>query len=63
MVPVEKGDWLEGLKIIEQYKDQKVSAADATSVALIRRLDIEKAASFDRHFKSILAEREVVGPA
>ena len=38
-----------------------MSAADATSVAIIRRLDLEKVASFDRHFRIIITEREVVG--
>jgi predicted nucleic acid-binding protein len=61
LVQVEKPDWLEGFKLIEKYKDQKVSAADATSVAIIRRLDVEKVASFDKHFRIIVSEREVVG--
>ena len=61
LVRVEKPDWLEGFKIIEKFKDQKVSAADATSVAIIRRLNVEKVASFDKHFQIIITEREVVG--
>jgi predicted nucleic acid-binding protein len=61
LLPVEKGDWLEGLNIIERYQDQRVSAADASSMAIVRRLDIEKTASFDKHFKIILTEREVLG--
>jgi len=61
LVQVEKPDWMEGFKIIERYKDQKVSAADATSVAIIRRLDVEKVASFDKHFRIIITEREVLG--
>jgi predicted nucleic acid-binding protein len=61
LLQVERSDWLEGFKIIDKYKDQKVSAADATSVAMIRRLDLEKVASFDRHFRIIITEREVVG--
>ena len=41
----------------------KLSAADATSAAVIRRLAIEKVASFDKHFRIMLPEREVLGPA
>lgn len=46
--------------MIEKYPDQKVSFADATSVAIVRRMDIERAASFDRHFAFMLTERTVV---
>lgn len=61
LLAAERSDWLEGFKIIETYKDQRVSAADATSVSIIRRLDLEKVASFDKHFRIILKEREVLG--
>lgn len=61
LVQVDKTDWQRGFEIIDQFHEQKVSAADATSVAIIRRLDLEKVASFDKHFRIILVERKIVG--
>ena len=61
LIQVQRADWLRGLEIIDRYGEEKVSAADATSIAAIRRLDVEKVASFDKHFKLIVTEREVVG--
>lgn len=63
LVRCEMTDWNEAFGIIQKYWNQKISAADATSVAVIRRLDIEKVASFDKHFKIVLTEREVVDGA
>ncbi len=62
LIHLEDRDWIEGLKLIEQFGEQKLSAADATSMAVIRRLDIDTTASFDRHFRIVLTERKVVGP-
>jgi predicted nucleic acid-binding protein len=61
LVRCEPSDWTLGLEIIEKFRDQKLSAADATSAAVVRRMDIRKVASFDKHFKIILTEREVLG--
>jgi predicted nucleic acid-binding protein len=63
LVRCEPSDWALGLEIIEKFREQKISAADATSAAIVRRLDIRKVASFDQHFQVMLPEREVVGPA
>ena len=60
LVRCELPDRNEAFGIIQKYGNQKISAADATSVAVIRRLNIEKVASFDKHFKIVLTEREVV---
>lgn len=61
-VRCEPTDWAVGLDIIEKFRDQKLSVADATSAAVIRRIDIRKVASFDKHFQIMLPDREVVGP-
>lgn len=60
LVHCELSDWNEAFGVIQKYGDQKVSAAGATSVAVIRRMNIEKVASFDKHFKIVLTEREVI---
>lgn len=62
LVHCEPADWALGLEIIERFRDQKLSAADATSAAIVRRLDIRRVASFDKHFQIILPDREVAGP-
>jgi predicted nucleic acid-binding protein len=62
LVRCEPSDWALGFEIIEKFRDQKLSAADATSAAIVRRLDIRKLASFDKHFQIILPDREVAGP-
>lgn len=46
---------------MRKYHEQKLSLADAVSIAVIRRMDIEKVASFDRHFRIILTQCEVIG--
>jgi uncharacterized protein len=61
LVQTERADWSQAFSLIDGYSEQKISAADATSIALLRRLDIEKVASFDKHFRIILSEREVLG--
>lgn len=60
LVRCEADDWREGLKLLETFPEQKLSFADATSFAIIRRLDLQKAASPDKHYRIVLAEREVV---
>ena len=51
---------LSALELIVKYHDQRISFADATSVLVVRAYDIPKVASFDRHFRIILTEREIV---
>ena len=50
-----------GLVLVGKYPEQKLSLADAVSVGVVRRLDVERVASFDRHFRIILTERPVLG--
>jgi predicted nucleic acid-binding protein len=47
---VSEDDEVAARAIIEQYADKDFSYADATSFALVRRLGISYALSFDRHF-------------
>jgi len=61
MVRTEETDWRKGMDLLEQYKEHRLSSTDAASFALIRRLDIKKVASFDKHFQIVLTEREVIG--
>ena len=61
MIRTEESDWRTGMDLLEQYKEHRLSSADAASLALIRRLDIKQVASFDKHFRIVLTEREVIG--
>lgn len=54
-------DWAVGLDLIDQFHEQLLSFADATSIALVRRLDIPKIAAFDKHFAIVAPEREILG--
>jgi predicted nucleic acid-binding protein len=60
LVRCEEADWREALALIEKYPEQRLSFADGTSVAIIRRMNIERIASFDRHFAIIVTERPVI---
>ena len=50
IVRVSEADEGQARAIIEQYADKDFSYTDATSFALIQRLGIPSALSFDRHF-------------
>lgn len=41
---------LEALDVLKKYSDQKLSFTDATSFVLIKKLDIKKTISLDKHF-------------
>jgi hypothetical protein len=43
-------DELEAVPLLEKYADQKVSFTDCVSFVLMRKLGIDRAFSFDRHF-------------
>lgn len=47
---VAKTDWERGWKILEKYDDKNFSFTDCTSFALMERLRIRTAFSFDAHF-------------
>ena len=61
MTRTDDKDWRTGLDVMEQFKEQKLSLADVTSFAVIRRLDIKRVAAFDKHFRIVLKEREILG--
>jgi predicted nucleic acid-binding protein len=63
LVRCEPSDWAVGFDIIERFREQKLSTADATSAAIVRRMDIKKVASFDKHFQIMLQDREIIGLA
>jgi hypothetical protein len=47
---ITKTDWDRGWKILEKYDDKEFSFTDCTSFALMERLKIKTAFSFDAHF-------------
>ena len=49
-VPVEPADEARAVEIIERYADKAFSYTDATSFAVMGRLGVETAFTFDRHF-------------
>jgi len=50
IVSVTLSDWEKAWKIIEKYSDKDFSFTDCTSFALMERLKIKTAFSFDVHF-------------
>ena len=48
---VEPEDEERALQILRQYRDKDFSFTDATSFAVMERLGITQAVSFDRHFR------------
>ena len=51
IIAIDYEDRLEALEILKKYSDQKLSFTDATSFAVIKRFDIKKVFSLDKHFK------------
>lgn len=51
MVRVEAEDFNEACRIYSQYQDKEWSLTDCTSLAVMRRLGIQTAFSFDEHFR------------
>ena len=47
---VEPEDEKRAMEILHRFKDKDFSLTDATSFAVIERLEIKEAVSFDRHF-------------
>jgi len=60
LLRTEPQDWPVGLSLIRQFSQLKLSFADATSIAVVRRLDIPKIAAFDQHFSIVAPEREIL---
>ncbi|MBM4136268.1 MAG: PIN domain-containing protein [Nitrospira sp.] len=50
IVPIIVSDWEKAWKILEKYNDKNFSFTDCTSFALMERLKIRTAFSFDAHF-------------
>lgn len=51
LVIVQSGDLEAARKIIENFRDQDLSLVDATSFAVMERLDEREALAFDTHFR------------
>jgi predicted nucleic acid-binding protein len=49
------------LDLIARFENLRLSAVDATSCAIVRRLNLPRVASFDEHFRIVLPERTIVG--
>ena len=50
IVRVNEDDWLQAWRILRRYDDKSFSFTDALSFAVMDRLGISEAFSFDRHF-------------
>ena len=50
VVRPELDDELSAVELFESFADQRVSFTDAVSFAVMRRLSIDRAFTFDRHF-------------
>ncbi|MBI5213315.1 MAG: PIN domain-containing protein [Nitrospirae bacterium] len=50
VAPITMHDWERAWKILEKYSDKDFSFTDCTSFALMERLKIRNAFSFDSHF-------------
>ena len=50
VAPVTSIDWEKAWKILEKYSDKNFSFTDCTSFALMERLKIKTAFTFDAHF-------------
>ena len=53
-------DWVVAMEFLTKFPEQKLSAVDAVSFALIRRHNVEDVLSFDKHFRIVLSERNVL---
>ena len=50
IISITSGDWERGWRILEKYSDKDFSFTDCTTFALMERLKIKTAFSFDAHF-------------
>lgn len=49
--PVSPADELEAIKLLRQHRDKSYSLCDAVSFVVMRRLRLQRAATFDDHFR------------
>ena len=50
ILEIEKKDIIDAIDVIERYSDQKISCTDAVSMAVMKRIGIQKVLSYDWHF-------------
>ena len=62
IIDISREDEAAGLTIIEKFANRRLTYADSTACALVRRLDIPRVLAFDHDYRVVLPEREVVGP-
>jgi len=54
MLFVDRVTFMEAWKIFSEYMDRRISFTDATSIALIKKYNIDYIMSFDKHFDGII---------
>ena len=57
--PVSPSEELEAMDLLRQHNDKQYSFCDAVSFVVMRRLGLQRAASFDKHFRQ-LGEFEII---
>ena len=50
ILKIEKKDVINAIDVIERYPDQQISCTDAMSMAVMKRIGIQKVLSYDWHF-------------
>jgi len=50
LIPVDEALFHEGWRLLKQYQDKRYSLTDCISFATMRKLSIDTALAFDRHF-------------
>jgi uncharacterized protein len=58
---VSPADEAEAIQLLRQHRDKCYSFCDAVSFVLMRRLEMQRVATFDDHFRQI-GEFELIGP-
>jgi predicted nucleic acid-binding protein len=61
IVELQSTDYALALDFMARFDLLRLSSADATACALIRRLNLQQVASFDEHFHIVLPERIMLG--
>lgn len=65
LIQVDETLFHEGWKILQQHQDKRYSLTDRISFAIMRKLSIDTALAFDKHFRQarfhLLPDRSVQG--